>query len=233
MSEDLQGIAQCLHRVQRRIGKAEARFGRTSGSVQLLAVSKTQPAARIAAARAAGQYAFGESYVREALEKQAALRDLPLHWHFVGHVQSNKARDIAANFHWLHSLDALKHAQRLGSLRPKDLPPLKVCVQINLSGEVSKGGIEPVQAPGLIEACATIPGIEIVGLMTLPAPSDDFDRQRRSFARLRELRDRVAQPSLPLATLSMGMSADLEAAVAEGATIVRVGTAIFGPRPSR
>ncbi len=232
MSTDQQSVAHGLEAVRRRIAEAEVRFGRTPGSVQLLAVSKVQPAGKIAAAYAAGQTTFGESYAQEALEKQSELRHLPLHWHFIGRVQSNKTRDIATGFDWVHSVFELKHARRLGSQRPPELSPLKLCIQVNLSGEASKGGLEPAQVADFIAACAAIDGIGIEGLMTLPAPSTDIDSQRRPFAALRALRDRLATPALPLATLSMGMSADLEAAIAEGATIVRVGTAIFGSRPS-
>jgi PLP dependent protein len=231
VSTDQQTVAHGLDAVRRRIAEAEARFGRAPGSVQLLAVSKVQPAHKIAAAYAAGQTAFGESYAQEALEKQAELRHLPLHWHFIGRIQSNKTRDIAAGFDWVHSVFELKHARRLGSQRAPERGPLKLCIQVNVSGEVSKGGLEPTQVADFITACVAIDGIRVEGLMTLPAPSADLDSQRRPFAALRELRDRLATPELPLPVLSLGMSADLEAAIAEGATIVRVGTAIFGSRP--
>ena len=231
MSTDQQSVAHGLETVRRRIAEAEARFDRAPGSVQLLAVSKVQPAHKIAAAYAAGQTAFGESYAQEALEKQSELSHLPLHWHFIGRVQSNKTRDIAAGFDWVHSVFELKHARRLGNQRPPERGPLKLCIQVNVSGEASKGGLEPAQVADFITACAAIDGIRVEGLMTLPAPSADIDSQRRPFAALRALRDRLATSELPLPALSMGMSADLEAAIAEGATIVRVGTAIFGSRP--
>ena len=224
-------IADNLARVRERIAAAEARYGRPTGSVALLAVSKVQGAERVAAAHAAGQTAFGESYVQEALEKQAALRELPLQWHFIGRIQTNKTRDIAGHFDWVHGLCELKHARRLGAQRPAGSPPLAICIQVNLSGEASKGGVTPDAAGELINACRGIDGIAVQGLMTLPAPADDLAAQRRPFSALRALRDRLATPELPLATLSMGMSDDLEAAVAEGATMVRIGTAIFGPRP--
>jgi hypothetical protein len=224
-------IADNLARVRERISTAEARYGRPPGSVALLAVSKVQGAERIAAAHAAGQTAFGESYVQEALDKQTVLADLPLVWHFVGRVQTNKTRDIAAHFDWLHSLCDLKHARRLAAQRPAAAAPLQVCVQVNLSGEASKAGLPPEDAAALIDACRGLSGIAVAGLMTLPAPADDLATQRRPFAALRELRDGLATPDLPLTTLSMGMTADLEAAIAEGATMVRVGTAVFGPRP--
>lgn len=233
MSTDPQRLAHGLTVVRQRIAEAEARFGRAPGSVQLLAVSKVQPTEKIAAAYAAGQTAFGESYAQEALEKQAKLRHLPLHWHFIGRVQSNKTHDIAASFDWVHSVFELKHARRLGRQRPPERGPLKLCVQVNVSGEASKGGLEPEQVADFIAECAAIEGVSVEGLMTLPAPSADLDSQRRPFATLRALRDRLATPERPLTTLSMGMSADLEAAIAEGATIVRVGTAIFGSRPAR
>ncbi len=224
-------IADNLARVRERIAAAEARYGRPADSVALLAVSKVHGPERIRAAYAAGQTAFGESYVQEALDKQATLAPLPLQWHFVGRVQTNKTRDIAAHFDWVHGLCELKHARRLGAQRPADTAPLKVCIQVNLSGEASKAGIEPAALGELLGACREIGGIALQGLMTLPAPADDLAAQRRPFAALRALRDRHATPNLPLATLSMGMTADLEAAVAEGATMVRIGTAIFGQRP--
>ncbi len=225
-------VADNLARVRERIAAAEARYGRPAGSVALLAVSKVQSAERVAAAYGAGQTTFGESYVQEALDKQAALMDLPLQWHFIGRVQTNKTRAIAGRFDWVHGLCDLKHARRLGAQRPKGSDPLSVCVQVNLSGEASKAGVNPAAVGALLDACRAIDGITLQGLMTLPAPADDLTAQRRPFAALRALRDRLATPELSLATLSMGMTADLEAAIAEGATMVRIGTAIFGPRPA-
>ena len=223
-------IAVRLERVRARIRDAETRFGRDAGSVALLAVSKLQPATKIIAAHAAGQTAFGESYAQEAVAKQAELRALALEWHFIGRIQSNKTRDIAASFDWLHSLCDIKHARRLDSQRRDDQAPLRVCIQVNLSGENNKAGLQPERVAEFIAACAGLEKLRIEGLMTLPAPNAHFDAQRRPFAALRELRDALARPDLPLPVLSMGMSDDLEAAVAEGATIVRVGTAIFGQR---
>jgi PLP dependent protein len=223
-------IADNLARVRERIAAAEARYGRPPGSVALLAVSKVHGADSVAAAHAAGQTAFGESYVQEALDKQAALAHLPLTWHFIGRVQTNKTRDIAGHFAWVHGLCELKHARRLGEQRPAALGPLACCVQVNLSGEASKGGLAPEAVADFIAACRGIDGIAVQGLMTLPAPADDLAAQRRPFAALRALRERLATPALPLPTLSMGMTDDLEAAIAEGATMVRVGTAIFGAR---
>lgn len=219
-----------LAAVLARIRAAEVRFGRAPGSVRLLAVSKRVAPARIAEVQAAGQGAFGESYVQEALDKIAALAHLPIEWHFIGRIQGNKTLDIAASFAWVHSLCDLRHARRLGAQRPPGLAPLRCCIQVNLSGEASKGGVAAADLPAFLDGCRGVDGIWIDGLMTLPAPADDLALQRRPFAVLRELRDRLASPELPLATLSMGMSDDLEAAVAEGATMVRVGTAVFGPR---
>ncbi|MFP4061328.1 MAG: YggS family pyridoxal phosphate-dependent enzyme [Halochromatium sp.] len=225
-------IASQLDAVRERIAAAEARYGRAPGSVQLLAVSKVQPAARIRAAHRHGQRAFGESYVQEACDKQALLADLRLDWHFIGRIQSNKTKTIAERFDWVHGLGDPRHAQRLGAHRlTVSDRPLRCCLQVNLSGEGSKAGVEPQALPELLARCAEVDGLRIEGLMTLPAPAEDGAAQRRPFAALRALRDRLATPGQPLATLSMGMSDDLEAAIAEGATMVRIGTAVFGPRP--
>jgi hypothetical protein len=223
-------IADRLAAVRARIAAAEARYGRPAGSVRLLAVSKVQSAESIRIAAALGQTAFGESYTQEACEKQAQLGDLEIDWHFIGRIQSNKTKLIAERFSWVHGLSEARHAQRLGAQRPDPTRPLRCCLQVNLSGETSKAGTSPEALPELLEQCSRIEGIRIEGLMTLPAPSDEFALQRGPFAELRRLRDRLATPALPLETLSMGMSHDLEAAVAEGATMVRIGTAIFGPR---
>ena len=226
-------LTENLNRVRARIAAAEARFGRPPGSVRLLAVSKTWPAADLRAVHAAGQQAFGESYVQEALGKQEALADLELEWHFIGPVQSNKTRDIAGRFHWVHSVDRLKIARRLSAQRPAHLPPLQVCLQVNISGESSKAGCAPGEVEGLAAAVAELPRLRLRGLMAIPAPSDDFQVQRDAFRRLRALQAGLIARGLALDTLSMGMSADLEAAIAEGATMVRVGTALFGTRPSK
>jgi hypothetical protein len=225
------GIAERIAAVRERIADAEARFGRRPGSVELLAVSKVQPADAIRAAAAHGLTAFGESYVQEGVDKQTQLSDLRLSWHFIGRIQSNKTKVIAEHFDWVHGLSDLRHAARLGAQRPSGLPPLRCCLQVNLSGEASKAGAAPAAVPDLLEQCSQLPGLKIEGLMTLPAPADGFDAQRRPFAALRALRDELATTEMPLSTLSMGMSADLEAAIAEGATMVRIGTALFGPRP--
>ncbi len=226
-------IAPALLTVRRRVGAAEERFGRPPGSVTLLAVSKTRPAVDIEEVASAGQRAFGESYAQEALGKIAALTHLPLEWHFIGPVQTNKTRLIAEHFHWVHSVDRLKVAIRLSEQRPNGLPPLQVCLQVNVSGETSKSGVSPEQATELAGAIAGLPGLELRGLMAIPAPCEGLAAQRIPFQRLRMLRENMRAGGLHLDTLSMGMSADLEAAIAEGATIVRVGTAIFGPRAPR
>lgn len=224
-------ITRRLHAVQARIHAAEARFNRPTGSVQLLAVSKRQPLAKLMAAQAAGQHAFGESYAQEGVEKQQALGSAQMmEWHFIGRVQSNKTRLIAEHFDWVHGLVSADHARRLGAQRPPERGPLQVCVQINFSGEMSKAGISPEQAAELCALIEHIPNVQLQGLMTLPAPNADFAAQRRPFAALRALRDQLSTATRPLPMLSMGMSADLEAAIAEGATMVRVGTALFGER---
>lgn len=226
-------IAGNLREVHARITEAETRFGREPGSVQLLAVSKVQGVEKIQAAHAAGQRDFGESYVQEALDKQTRLAALQICWHFIGRMQSNKTREIAESFDWVHGLCSLKHAHRLSEQRPENMTPLNCCVQVNLSGESSKAGLEPAALEAFVDATATLPGIRLRGLMTLPAPAEGLEAQRQPFAKLRVLRDRLRTEALPLETLSMGMSADLEAAIAEGATIVRIGTALFGARQQR
>jgi len=223
-------VSSHLAQVRSRIRAAEVRFGRPPGSVTLLAVSKKQGTDKIRAAYTAGQSAFGESYLNEALEKIDALADLKLEWHFIGHIQGNKTRQISEHFAWVHGLDDLRHARRLSQQRPPNLPPLKACIQINLSAEASKGGVPAETAADLLLGCRELPNIEIVGLMTLPAPVALEAAQRPPFHALRLLRDRLATSDSPLPELSMGMSADLEAAIAEGATMVRVGTAVFGER---
>ncbi len=224
-------IAQRLDTIRRRIAEAERRYGRPPGSVRLLAVSKTQPTAAIRAAHAAGQDCFGENYVREALDKARELADLSLEWHYIGRVQGNKTAAIATHFSWVHCLSEARHARRLSQQRPKSLPPLKLCLQVNISNEVSKGGLAPQAVADLAALVRELPRLELCGLMAIPAPAQGLEAQRQPFAELRRLRDRLAGSDLPLTTLSMGMSADLEAAIAEGATLVRIGTAIFGPRP--
>ena len=223
-------IEQRLREVRQRIVVAERRYGREPASVRLLAVSKTRPALEIAQARACGQRDFGENYLQDALVKMRQLGGHGPIWHFIGRIQSNKTRAIAEHFDWAHSLSNARQAQRLNEQRPAGLPPLKVCVQVNVSAEQSKGGVDPEGLEELIAVFPELERLELRGLMAMPAPAEGLEAQRRPFAILRALRDRLTDPEQPLDTLSMGMSADLEAAIAEGATIVRIGTAIFGPR---
>jgi len=230
MCADAADVASRLERVRGRIRAAEERFEREPNSVVLLAVSKKQDAAKICTAHIAGQRLFGESYPQEGLDKMDELGSLDAEWHFIGRIQSNKTRKIAERFDWVHSLCDLRHARRLSEQRSASLPALTACVQVNLDGEPGKAGLAPARVGDFIEACAGLPGLDLVGLMTLPEPAEGEEAQRRPFRDLRLLRNRLATRALPLPVLSMGMSADLEAAIAEGATIVRVGTAIFGPR---
>jgi len=223
-------IAANLQAVRARVAVACIAAGRAVESVQLLAVSKTWPAAGVREAVAAGQRAFGESYVQEAADKTAQLAGMGLEWHFIGPLQSNKTRLVAENFAWVHSVDRLKIAERLALQRPPDLPSLQVCIQVNVSGEASKSGCAPAQAATLAHAVAALPRLRLRGLMAIPEPSNDSVTQRKRFALVRELRDRLNAEGLGLDTLSMGMSHDLEAAIMEGATLVRIGTAIFGER---
>lgn len=220
-------IANNIAKVAARIREAAQAAARNPDEVHLLAVSKTQPAAAIRQACQAGLHDFGENYLQEALEKQADLADLPLTWHFIGPIQSNKTKAIAEHFDWVHSVDRLKIAQRLSDQRPESLPPLNICLQVNVSGEASKSGCEPQDVPQLAQAIAALPRLRLRGLMAIPEPTDDPTEQRAAFARLRHLQ---AELQMDLDTLSMGMSQDLEAAIAEGATWVRIGTALFGAR---
>jgi PLP dependent protein len=223
-------ISANLQAVRERVRAACDAAGRDPAGVILLAVSKTWPADSIRTAAACGQDAFGESYVQEALAKIEALRGLGLEWHFIGPIQSNKTRPIAESFDWVHGIDRLKIAERLSEQRPAGLPALQVCVQVNVSGEVSKSGVAPGEAPVLCHAVSALPNLRLRGLMAIPEPTDDMALARARFRSLRELRDRLNAEGLQIDTLSMGMSDDLEAAIMEGATIVRVGTAIFGNR---
>jgi pyridoxal phosphate enzyme (YggS family) len=225
-------IENRLQAVKSRIASACRSAARDPRDIVLVAVSKSFPAAAIGAAHAAGQRDFGENHVQEALAKLAALGDRDLVWHFIGPLQSNKTRPVAERFDWVHSIDRLKVAERLAAQRPEQLPALQVCVQVNVSGEASKSGVAPEQAPALAHAVARLPRLRLRGLMTIPEPTSDPALQRRRFETLRSLKERLVREGLPLDTLSMGMSDDLEAAVAAGATMVRVGTAIFGPRQS-
>ena len=222
--------AENLTTVLTRIRQAERRFQRLPGSVTLLAVSKGQPTESIAAIAAAGQRCFGESYLQEALPKQESLRQFDLEWHFIGPIQANKTRGIATHFNWVHSVDRLKIAQRLSEQRPPQLPPLNVCLEVNISQESSKHGLSPAELQAVAHAVAGLPRLRLRGLMAVPAPCEEFMAQCHQLARLQTLQEELIAAGLDLDTLSMGMSADLEAAIAEGATLVRVGTAIFGPR---
>ncbi|ODU05355.1 MAG: YggS family pyridoxal phosphate enzyme [Thiobacillus sp. SCN 63-1177] len=219
-----------LRAVQARIADAAAEAGREPATVCLLAVSKTFGDAAVRAMAACGQREFGENYVQEALEKQAALRDLPLEWHFIGPIQSNKTRAIAEHFSWAHGIDRLKIAERLSAQRPPALPPLQVCIEVNVSGEASKGGVAPAELPALADAVSKLPRLRLRGLMAIPAPTPDIGAQRAAFRQVRAALDALIARGHALDTLSMGMSADLEAAIEEGATIVRIGTALFGER---
>lgn len=225
-------IAHNLADVHARIERAAHAAGRDPQSVALLAVSKTFPADDVRAAHAAGQRAFGENYVQEAISKIEALADLraSIEWHFIGPLQSNKTRPVAEHFDWVHSVDRLKIAQRLAEQRPDALPPLNVLLQVNVSGEASKSGVAPAEAAAVAHEIAALPKLRLRGLMSIPEPAETLEAQRAPHRMLRELFDSLRADGLALDTLSMGMSADLEAAVLEGATIVRIGTAIFGAR---
>lgn len=224
-------IGDNLQAVRARIVAAAAAAGREPSAIGLLAVSKIFSAEAVAEARASGQRAFGESYVQEAVDKILQLAGCDIEWHFIGPIQSNKTRLIAEHFHWVHSISTLKIARRLSEQRPAWRGPLSVCLQVNVSGESTKSGVSETELPALAAAVATLPGLRLRGLMCIPAPADGFEAQRQPFARLGRMRERLVADGLCLDTLSMGMSDDLEAAVAEGATWVRVGTAIFGARP--
>src|SRR5579883_260225 len=230
MLRSSQNLAERIGALRARMAAAAASAGQNVDSVTLLAVSKGQPAELIRAAAAAGLTDIGESYLAEALGKMDALGDLPLTWHFIGRLQANKSRQVAERFAWVHGLDRLKLAERLSAQRPYHAPPLNVCIQVNLAGEAAKGGAAPGDVEALASAVAALPRLKLRGLMCLPPQESEFEAQRRWFAELRRLFERLNAQGAGLDTLSMGMSADLEAAVLEGATLVRVGTAIFGPR---
>ena len=227
-------IAHNLQAVDASILAAASAAGRARAEVQLLAVSKTFGADAVLDAIAAGQTAFGENYLQEALDKIAAISSaLPgraIEWHFIGPIQSNKTRPIAASFDWVHTLERLKIAQRLSEQRPADGAPLNICIQVNISGEASKSGCSPADLPELARLVAQLPRLRLRGLMAIPEPETDPARQRAAFALLRALFDALLADGIALDTLSMGMSADMDAAIAEGATIVRIGSAIFGSR---
>jgi PLP dependent protein len=230
ISDNLQGL-------RARLAKACAAAGRDVNDVTLLAVSKTFGPEAVEQALAAGQQAFGENYIQEGVEKVLALRhshpEARIEWHCIGPVQSNKTRPVASHFDWVHSVDRLRIAQRLSEQRPEDLPLLQICLQVNVDGGPNKSGVTPAELPDLARAVAGLPRLRLRGLMAIPEPSDDVVVQRAAFRRVRELQQVLRDQGLPLDTLSMGMSDDLEAAVAEGATLVRVGRAIFGHRPRK
>ncbi len=226
----MSAILSNLQAVHAAIKQAALEAQRDAAQIKLLAVSKTVPASVLRVAFSQGQHAFGENYVQEALDKMQQLCDLPLEWHFIGPIQSNKTRQIAANFSWVHSVDRLKIAERLSEQRPANLPPLNVCLQINVSNEASKGGVAPEEAEILAQAIAILPRLKLRGLMAIPAPAEGLAEQRAPYTKMRELLFKLNSTGLNMDSLSMGMSHDLTAAILEGATIVRVGTAIFGRR---
>lgn len=223
-------ITARLSQVKKRIDDAEKFYGRPQGSVSLLAVSKTKPASAVLEAFNAGQHCFGESYLQDALPKIETLAQRDIQWHFTGPIQSNKTRTIAAHFSWVHSVDRIKIAQRLSDQRPTELKPLNICLQVNVSHEVNKSGIHPEELCPIAEALSLMPNIRLRGLMTIPEATKNRENQRRPFHQLQKLQQTLIKNGYLLDTLSMGMSNDLEAAIAEGATIVRIGTALFGSR---
>ena len=227
-------ISENLQLVQHRIANSAQAADRDPASIILLAVSKTFDAQAVLTAAQAGQRAFGENYVQEAIDKISATRelnpDLQLEWHFIGPIQSNKTRQIAEHFDWVHSVDRLKIAQRLSEQRPVDMPPLQICLQVNVSGEATKSGLEPDALLELARVVNTLPNLRLRGLMAIPEPTEDVEQQRAAFAKLRLMQNDLQAVGIQTDTLSMGMSADMDAAIAEGATIVRIGTAIFGGR---
>ncbi|MCB6183000.1 YggS family pyridoxal phosphate-dependent enzyme [Leeia sp. TBRC 13508] len=226
----MNAIHEALQGVKKQISQVADQCGRSSHDILLLAVSKTFPVEAVEAAFDAGQRAFGENYVQELATKSTALAHLPIEWHFIGPLQSNKTKIVAEHAHWMHSVDRLKIAERLSDQRPAHLPPLNICLQVNISGEASKSGITPSEVMTLASEITKLPNLILRGLMCIPAPAATHDAQRAPFAALRELLQQMQSEGLAVDTLSMGMSSDMAAAIEEGATIVRVGTAIFGSR---
>ncbi|MDE0310372.1 MAG: YggS family pyridoxal phosphate-dependent enzyme [Acidiferrobacterales bacterium] len=226
-------LAENYRTVVDRIHAAERQAGRQAGSVSLVAVGKLHPAQAVRTLAECGQRIFAENFVQEAIGKQRMLSDLQLEWHFIGSIQSNKTKDIANHFSWVHSVDRYKIARRLNDQRPDDLPPLNLCVQTNLQGEATKSGVAGEQLLPLLDEIASLPRVRIRGLMIIPEPVDTVERQRAVFARLRQWLELAIKQGHPLDTLSMGMTADMEVAISQGSTHVRIGTALFGPRPSR
>lgn len=230
--------AKCLQDVQANIDQAVTKrdtqhIVNQDGSVTLLAVSKAQSAEKLREAYQTGQTKFGENYLQEALNKQAELADLNIEWHFIGPIQSNKTQPIAQHFSWVHGVDRLKIAQRLNDARPADLPPLQICLQVNISGETSKSGVAPDALAELVKAVSILPRLKLRGLMSIPEPTDDEALQRQQFKQMRLLFNRLVNEGYALDTLSMGMSGDYKIAIEEGATMVRIGSAIFGARPAK
>ena len=223
-------IKQNIEQARLRIATAETKYNRTAGSTVLLAVSKTQPASAILAALAQQQFHFGENYLQEALDKIEALQQYPIVWHYIGAIQSNKTRPIAENFAWVHSVSSLKVAKRLNAQRPEKLPDLNICLQFNVSDENSKSGVTLAELSALASDIATLPRIKLRGLMAIPQKTETVEQQRAIFHKVQQAQQHLIESGHPLDTLSLGMSADLEAAIAEGSTMVRIGTAIFGPR---
>jgi pyridoxal phosphate enzyme (YggS family) len=223
-------VSDNLQKVRKRIELASAAAGRASDAVKLLAVSKTMPAQAVRDAHAAGQLAFGENYIQEGVDKIASLADLPLEWHCIGPIQSNKSKWVAENFAWAHSIDRLKIAERLSAQRPAHLPPLQVCLQVTVDGGNNKSGVAPAELLALAQAVAKLPHLQLRGIMTIPEPSENKAQIQAVHRRARELFDSLNEAGLKLDTLSMGMTADLEIAITEGSTCLRVGTAIFGAR---
>ncbi len=228
----MSAFAQRLQAAQRRLCEAALAAGRDPDGITLVAVSKGFGEQCIREAHAAGQRHFGESYAQEGVAKILATADLPLQWHFIGPLQSNKTALVARHFHWVHSIDRLRVAERLAQARSPSQPPLMACIQVNISAESSKSGVVPQEALSLAQALAALPGLALRGLMAIPEPDVQFQAQRAAFRRLALLQQALVATGLPLDTLSMGMSGDFEAAIAEGATLVRLGSALFGERPS-
>ncbi len=227
-----QNLPEQVRSVRQRIESAVQAAGRNVDSVTLLAASKAQPAQRIRALAQLGITNFGESYVQEGLQKQTTLQDLPLTWHFIGRLQANKTRPVASSFDWVHAVDRLKIAERLSEQRPFHAPPLNVCLQVNVGDESSKGGVASTDLPALAAAVAALPRLKLRGLMCIPPEEQDPSRQRAWFASVRRELESLNAAGAELDTLSMGMSGDLESAILEGATLIRIGTALFGPRPT-
>ena len=223
-------ILDNLHTIKQQIATLEQRYERPAGSVRLLAVSKTKPLELVQLAAQSGQHAFGENYIEEGIDKQTQIADPTLEWHFIGNIQSNKTRLVANHYHWVQSIDRLKIVTRLAAQRARELPPLNVCIQINIDAEASKAGCQPEEVDQLVESIIGSPSLKLRGLMAIPAPRQNLEDQRHVFARLRDIYQQMQRDHTGVDTLSIGMSADMEAAIAEGSTMVRIGTAIFGSR---